>query len=36
MSSEPTTRKNVAEVWFATALASRVLPVIQVLLDIDE
>jgi len=27
MSSEPTTRKNVADVWLATALASSVLPV---------
>lgn len=27
ISSEPTTRKKVAEVWLATALANRVLPV---------
>ena len=27
MSSEPTTRRKVAEVWLATALASKVLPV---------
>lgn len=26
MSSDPTTRKNVADVWFATALASSVFP----------
>lgn len=29
MSSDPTIRKNVAEVWFATALARSVLPVMQ-------
>lgn len=27
MSSEPTTRRKVAEVWLATALANKVLPV---------
>lgn len=27
MSSEPTTRRKVADVWFATALASKVLPI---------
>lgn len=27
MSSEPVTRRKVAEVWFATALARSVLPV---------